>query len=325
MLHSQTVAIQIDFDDIMILDIEHLNGTLSCKCGDDLMRLEQLNYLIAVDQYHSMNKASQKIFVAQQSISTALAELEKEFGTQLVYRTNKGSFLTEAGKDLVKATQDFYAQCDKIKKSSNSSKKPLHIHLLIEYPILSVYDKIFLYFAEQFPNISLSRSDISYAELEQGLAENPTGVAVICLTDDDIQSFSAKYYLSYIKSDRLLLYVSKNSPLAKNKTVSLSKIKNARILFYTSPDKPSVLLHALLKHNLDSKNNIFLYNTTITLQSGLSKYSNVICFAPETTEPAYPDSEYVPISLKETLLLHWCCVSKSQIPAELTSALQTLL
>ena len=39
------------------------------------MRLEQLNYLIAIDRYHSMNKAAGNIFVSQQTISNAIMQL----------------------------------------------------------------------------------------------------------------------------------------------------------------------------------------------------------------------------------------------------------
>lgn len=79
------------------------------------MRLEQFDYLIALDTYHSMNEASKHIFVSQQSISSAILELEEEFQVRLVTRTNKGSYLTKEGKELATAARQFFDRCEAVR------------------------------------------------------------------------------------------------------------------------------------------------------------------------------------------------------------------
>ena len=47
------------------------------------MRIEQLEYLAAIHEYHSMNLAGEKIHVSQQAISVAIRQLEEEFGVTI--------------------------------------------------------------------------------------------------------------------------------------------------------------------------------------------------------------------------------------------------
>ncbi|MBQ2777780.1 MAG: LysR family transcriptional regulator, partial [Peptococcaceae bacterium] len=53
------------------------------------MRIEQLEYLAAIHQYHSMSLAGKKIHISQQAISTAIKQLEEEFGMKFVHKTKQ--------------------------------------------------------------------------------------------------------------------------------------------------------------------------------------------------------------------------------------------
>ena len=65
------------------------------------MRIEQLEYLAAIHEYHSMNLAGEKIHVSQQAISVAIRQLEEEFGMKLVHKTKQGSLLSPEGMQLL--------------------------------------------------------------------------------------------------------------------------------------------------------------------------------------------------------------------------------
>lgn len=64
------------------------------------MQLQQLRYFDTVVGEKSMNKAAEKLFVSQPSLSKSIASLEKELGTRLFYRTSRGVELTDHGKKL---------------------------------------------------------------------------------------------------------------------------------------------------------------------------------------------------------------------------------
>ncbi|GAE91104.1 methionine biosynthesis and transport regulator MtaR [Gracilibacillus boraciitolerans JCM 21714] len=57
------------------------------------MTLQQLRYVIEVVRSRSINKAAQRLFISQPSLSNALKELEEEIGIKIFSRTNKGGLL----------------------------------------------------------------------------------------------------------------------------------------------------------------------------------------------------------------------------------------
>ncbi len=69
------------------------------------MKIQQLEYVIAIAQEGSITHAAKKLFQAQPNISIALKELETELGIQIFSRTSNGMVLTPEGeKFLSKAT-----------------------------------------------------------------------------------------------------------------------------------------------------------------------------------------------------------------------------
>ena len=62
--------------------------------------LRQLEYFVAVGEAGSIARAAQRINVCSPSISTAIAQLEQEFGLPLFVRQHaQGLSLTQAGRE----------------------------------------------------------------------------------------------------------------------------------------------------------------------------------------------------------------------------------
>ena len=57
--------------------------------------LQQLNYVITISETGSFNKAADKLYVSQPSLTSAVKELEKEIGVILFNRSGRGVTLTE--------------------------------------------------------------------------------------------------------------------------------------------------------------------------------------------------------------------------------------
>lgn len=290
------------------------------------MRLEQLNCLLAIDHYHSMNKAAEHIFVSQQSISVAVAQLEHEFQTSLVLRTNRGSFLTDAGKELIEATQEFYTRCDKIKKKNAENAETEKLHLLIDFSQLVFWENIYLYYAMHHPGIRLSRTLMNYDEIEENLKKQKESIAVVTLHSERLQEYEAKYNCKVCKVQKYVLYISKNSPLAGSNMISIRSLHDMQILIYSSEETPSAVYYSLQKYHLEERNNKFVYNVTTDLQKKLALNENVICFAPDYCLTDLEVFPFIPVKLKEKLILYLCCVTtkEREIPQTLIQAVETL-
>ncbi|GEN57890.1 LysR family transcriptional regulator [Halolactibacillus alkaliphilus] len=65
------------------------------------MTLQQLKYFIETVKHGSINKAAERLFIAQPSLSSALKELEAEIGQELFIRTPRGISLTTDGAEFL--------------------------------------------------------------------------------------------------------------------------------------------------------------------------------------------------------------------------------
>lgn len=65
------------------------------------MKLQTLEYFIALAECGSINKAAQTLYIAQPSLTKALQNLEEELGLKLFVRGRSGITLTDAGKKIL--------------------------------------------------------------------------------------------------------------------------------------------------------------------------------------------------------------------------------
>ncbi len=65
------------------------------------MDARQLSYFLAVVDHGGFSRAAEHLFIAQPSLSQAIASLERELAVPLVHRVGRQVVLSEAGKELV--------------------------------------------------------------------------------------------------------------------------------------------------------------------------------------------------------------------------------
>jgi len=76
------------------------------------MTLQQMLYAITIAQTKSMNKASEKLYVSQPTLTSAVRSLEKELGSTIFIRTNRGVETTAVGSDFIARASQVYQQYD---------------------------------------------------------------------------------------------------------------------------------------------------------------------------------------------------------------------
>lgn len=65
------------------------------------MDARQLKFFLAVIDYEGFSKAAEQLYIAQPSLSQAIAGLERELGVALFHRVGRGVLPTDAGKQLI--------------------------------------------------------------------------------------------------------------------------------------------------------------------------------------------------------------------------------
>ena len=74
------------------------------------MTIQQLNYVIHIAECGSFNRAAEKLFVAQPSLTGAIKDLERETGITIFNRTGKGVTLTAEGAEFLPYARSVYDQ-----------------------------------------------------------------------------------------------------------------------------------------------------------------------------------------------------------------------
>ena len=82
---------------------------MACNAAVDL---RQLRYFVAVVETRGFRRASRELFVAQPALSTALQQLERELGVELLHRSASGVVLTEAGRVFLAHARSILRQAD---------------------------------------------------------------------------------------------------------------------------------------------------------------------------------------------------------------------
>lgn len=65
------------------------------------MRIEQLEYLVAVSKHGSLRRAGEQLHVSQPALSEAVSKLERELGVTLLDRRRSGARVSDAGRELL--------------------------------------------------------------------------------------------------------------------------------------------------------------------------------------------------------------------------------
>jgi len=87
--------------------------------------LQQLAYLVALDEHRHFTKAAEACLVSQPGLSTQVRELERRLGAALIERTGKGVILTAAGADAARRARVVLREVDDIVARCDESRNPL--------------------------------------------------------------------------------------------------------------------------------------------------------------------------------------------------------
>ena len=194
------------------------------------MTLQQLRYLIAISEHHSINAAAQHLYVSQSNLSTAIKELERELGITIFTRTNRGVVLTNEGSELLSYARQVVEQADMLEARYRRGGHE-HMHL-------SVSTQHYYFSLQAFINVAESCSSDRYDFV---LRECATGQIV-----EDVRTFRSEIGILYLDdfNRRVLerafteadvaffplfdarghVFVGENHPLAGRQSVNLDDL-----------------------------------------------------------------------------------------------------
>ena len=174
------------------------------------MTLQQLRYIIAIDDYRHFGKAAEACGLTQSTLSLMVKKLEEELDVRLFDRDAHPVAPTGIGRKVIDRAKVVLYNAEQIAEMTRSEKEvlagPLKIALISTVsPVL--VPGFFKYFGTQYPSISLQTEEMLTETIKDKLrkAEVDMGIVAGPLRETDLLEIPLYH-------ERFLAYVSPENP-----------------------------------------------------------------------------------------------------------------
>ena len=192
------------------------------------MNLRTFEYLMALEQHQSFQRAADACGVSQPALSIQIKKLEEELGAQLLERGKQTLLFTPAGQEVLARARTILLQVRDIRKMAELWQDPYTGQLSLgAFPTLAPYyfPQITDHLVDAYPNLQFNLVEARTKELIQQLHDGTLDGAFLALPVED-ESFE---YAS-IFSEPFYLGVPRRHPLASRETVSAAELQQERLL-----------------------------------------------------------------------------------------------
>ncbi|MEY8338569.1 LysR family transcriptional regulator [Lachnospiraceae bacterium 62-35] len=191
------------------------------------MTLQQMKYLIMLEQEKKITQAAEKCFISQSAFSQQLRKIEQEVGERLFFRQNNIWFPTEAGKILLEG----FGRILDIYDISIRQMKELSRHVPEEICLTMpssraafVFADIYSVFKREYPACALKLMEAPFVDVPRlvssGLADMGLFVSKGFLAADISEKL--QYYPLY--TEPFVIIARKEHPLARKASLADGKL-----------------------------------------------------------------------------------------------------
>jgi len=171
-----------------------------------------LRAFVAVAEELNFTRASERLFIAQQALSSQIQQLEGRLAVKLFDRTTRRVSLTEAGELLLPFAIATLGALDGGLAALESARRAKHAVLRVGLSgtaMVPVVSETLRLFTERHPGVELKVSNTGLSQPSAGLKEGTVEVAFVRppFTDDGISMVT-------VLTEERLAVLSKNHPLA---------------------------------------------------------------------------------------------------------------
>ncbi|MBM7694603.1 DNA-binding transcriptional LysR family regulator [Peribacillus deserti] len=151
------------------------------------MAFTEFRLLAVLAQEMNMRKAAERLFVSQPALSQRLQSIEKEWGTKLFLRSQKGLTLTPSGEAVVKLANEFLEKEEKVREEIQTLDSKVHGTLKIacaSIVALKWLPQVLKKFLQKYPHAKISLITGWSSEILKTLYEGQVHIGIIRGTPD---------------------------------------------------------------------------------------------------------------------------------------------
>ena len=252
------------------------------------MTLQQIKYVIGIAETGSLNKAAEKLYVSQPSLTATIHDLEDELGITIFNRTGRGVTLTNDGTEFLTSARQLYLDYQNVmeKYSENGSiKKKFGVSTQhYSFAVKSFVEMVKGFNTNEY---EFAIRETKTREVIDDVASLKSEIGILYLSD-----FNRKAITSILKSKELefhhlidckaYVYIWKGHPLANKKNISLSQLEDYPCLSFEQGDGASFYFAEEILSTEEYHRTIKANDraTILNLMIGLNGYtlcSGIIC------------------------------------------------
>ena len=220
------------------------------------MNVLHMKYAVEVARIGSLNKAAEKLYIAQPNLSRAIKELESSLGITIFDRSAKGMVLTPAGEEFINYAKNILKQIDEVEliyKQGSPKKQKFSISV----PRACYISDAFAQFSK---NIEGGMAEIFYKETNSqrtinNVLNNDYKLGIIRYAENYDKYFKdllEEKGLSYemVAEFSYVLIMSRDNPLAEKEDITFEDLPPFIEIAHADPYVPSLPLSKVVKEEL---------------------------------------------------------------------------
>jgi DNA-binding transcriptional LysR family regulator len=267
------------------------------------LTLQQIKYVIGIAETGSLNKAAEKLYVSQPSLTATIHDLEDELGITIFNRTGRGVTLTNDGTEFLTSARQLYLDYQNVMEKygeNGSIKKKFGVSTQhYSFAVKSFVEMVKGFNTNEY---EFAIRETKTREVIEDVATLKSEIGILYLSD-----FNRKAITSILKSKELefhhlidckaYVYIWKGHPLANKKNISLSQLEDYPCLSFEQGDGASFYFAEEILSTEEYHRTIKANDraTILNLMIGLNGYtlcSGIIC-------EELNGSDYIAVPFKE--------------------------
>ena len=197
------------------------------------MHIQKLKILSEVAKTGSFSIAGQNLHLSQSAISQDIKKIEDKLGIKIFDRSRYGVVLSDKGTKIVKKSNEVLL---KYEEMIEEARKILDIHSgnlrVSTIPSIMTYlIKPLMEFKNYYSNVTIEISENITELTVESVMQNKAEIGLICIYDDIMKNIEDLNFESLLKGN-LKVYVSSESPFAKNKKITPEEILQQEVVLY---------------------------------------------------------------------------------------------
>ncbi|MBE6245451.1 MAG: LysR family transcriptional regulator [Bacteroidales bacterium] len=191
------------------------------------MTLQQLKYIVALDQWGHFGKAAEACDLTQSTLSLMIKKLEEELDVLIFDREAHPVTPTEIGRRIIDQAKVVLYNVSQITEMTRSEKEnisgPINIAMISTVaPVL--VPGLFNFIKNNYPSISLQTEEMLSETIKDKIRKTEVDVGILTAPFNDPELLEIPVY-----TEHFYAYVSKNDPAYALDSISLDNLRGRSI------------------------------------------------------------------------------------------------